>query len=410
MILDLYSHIVFVILQKHKNNILIKLRSTLINNNRFLLSLFSMHSLFIIFLRIKYYEKIDASLQGKLLMNIEIITTPNEELKESGFGSIKACNNVLESISNMGHTVILTVCRTKNDLERVVKRNPDLVLLAVKYLSFENENNVWLSDYFAKHSINYTASSREVLRFDSDKVLAKQHLKKSGIKTADYFTAIPGQYKSEKELPILFPLFLKPIDAANGNGIDDLSFVTNFAEFESKILSLYDTFKLPILVEEYLDGKEFTVAVIETNNGELIVSPIEIIPLVSTNGLRILGQQAKKDDTEVLKQIKDDSMKIKLIKLATDAFNGLGVRDYGRIDIKTNKAGECFFMEANLVPGMTEGSSYFPKACEIENELTYDNVIELMLSKGLNRISYVKPSLINTALTHRDIVPYAMNF
>ena len=65
-----------------------------------------------------------------------------------------------------------------------------------------NENNIWLSDYFAKHSINYSASSREVLRFDSDKVLAKQHLKKSGIKTADYFTAIPGQYKSAKELPI----------------------------------------------------------------------------------------------------------------------------------------------------------------------------------------------------------------
>jgi len=224
-------------------------------------------------------------------MNIEIITTPNEELKESGFGSLKACNNVLESIRNMGHTVILTVCSTKNGLEEVVKRNPDIVLLAVKYLSF----------------------------------------------------------------------------------------VTNFTEFESKILSLHDTFKLPILVEEYLEGKEFTVAVIETTNGELIVSPIEIIPLVSTNGLRILGQQAKKDDTEVLKKIKDDSMKIKLVKLATDAFNGLGVRDYGRIDIKTNKAGECFFMEANLVPGMTQGSSYFPKACEIENELTYDNVIELML-------------------------------
>ncbi len=343
-------------------------------------------------------------------MNIEIITTPNEELKESGFGSLKACNNVLESIRNMGHTVILTVCSTKKDLEGVVKRNPDLVLLAVKYLSFGNENNIWLSDYFAKHSINYSASSREVLRFDSDKVLAKQHLKKSGIKTADYFTAIPGQYKSAKELPISFPLFLKPIDAANGNGIDDLSFVTNFTEFESKILSLHNTFKLPILVEEYLDGKEFTVAVIQTNDGELIVSPIEIIPLVSTNGLRILGQKAKKDDTEVLIQIKDDFMKIKLIKLATDAFNGLGVRDYGRIDIKTNKAGECFFMEANLVPGMTQDSSYFPKACEIENELTYDDVIELMLSKGLNRIPYVQPSLINTALTHRDILPYAINF
>jgi len=336
-------------------------------------------------------------------MNIEIITTPNEELKESGFGSFKSCNSVLESITNMGHNVTLTVCTTKIDLEEVVKRNPDLVMLAVKYLSFENENDIWLSDYFAKNFINYTASSREVLKFDSDKVLAKLHLKHKGIKTANYFTAMPGQYRSVKELPISFPLFLKPIDAANGNGIDDLSFVTNFTDFESKILSLYDSFKLPILVEEYLDGKEFTVAVIETINGKLIASPIEIIPLLSTNGLRILGQQAKKDDTEELKKIKDNGMKIKLIKLAKDAFSGLGVRDYGRIDIKTNKAGECFFMEANLVPGMTDGSSYFPKACEIENELTYDKVIKLMLSKGLDRIHHVIPSNQNIPVNNTDI-------
>lgn len=338
-------------------------------------------------------------------MNIEIITTPNEKLKESGFGSLKSCSSVLESITKMGHNIRLVVCITKNDLNTVVKRKPDLVILAVKYLSFENENDIWLSDYFAKQKINYTGSSIETLKFDSDKVLAKLHLKDKGIKTANYFTAIPGQYKSEKELPILFPLFLKPIDAANGNGIDDLSYVRNFAEFESKILSLYDSFKLPILVEEYLDGKEFTVSVIETSSGELIVSPIEIIPLLSTNGLRILGQKAKEDDSEKLKKVENDNMSIKLIQLATDAYRGLGVRDFGRIDIKTNQKGECFFMEANLVPGMTDGSSYFPKACEIESEFTYDKVIELMLSKGLNRIPYVIPPVINTAVSREEMLP-----
>ena len=322
-------------------------------------------------------------------MNIEIITTPTEELKESGFGSLNSCNSVLKAITKMGHNIRLNICRTKNDLHTIVKREPDLVILAVKYLSFEDENDIWLSDYFAEHKINYTGSSMQTLKFDSDKVLAKLHLKDKGIKTASYFTAIPGQYKTEKELPILFPLFLKPIDAANGNGIDDLSYVRNFADFESKVLSLHDSFKLPILVEEYLDGKEYTVAVIQSRDGDLLVSPMEIIPILSTNGLRILGQQAKKDDSEELKKIEDKVMLTKLIKLATDAYEGLGVRDFGRIDIKTNQKGECFFMEANLVPGMTEGSSYFPKACEIKSDLTYDAVIELMLTGGLNRVSPV---------------------
>lgn len=337
-------------------------------------------------------------------MNIEIVTTSNGELKESGFGSLKSCNDVLDSIIKLGYNVKLNLCTNEKDLKQIVKRKPDLVILAVKYISFKNGKNIWLSHYFDKHMINYTASPREILEFDSDKVLAKIHLKKLGIKTADYFTAFPGEYKSEKELPIAFPLFLKPIDAANGNGIDDLSFVTNFADFESKILSLNDTFGLPVLVEEYLDGKEFTVAVIRTLKEGLIVSPIEILPLPSTNGLRILGHKAKKEDTEELKKITNTKIKIKLTKLASDVFNGLKVRDYGRIDIKTNKEGECFFMEANLVPGMTKGSSYFPKAYEIENEFTYDKVIELMLSKGLNRIpAVITPHLI-TPLSNNTIL------
>lgn len=186
--------------------------------------------------------------------------------------------------------------------------------------------------------------------------------------------------------------------------------MSNFADFESKVLSLHNAFNLPILAEEYLDGKEYTVAIIETIEGDLIVSPIEIIPLASTNGLRILGQQAKKDDSEELIKVEDSAIKSKLIKLASEAFRQLGVRDYGRIDIKSNQAGECFFMEANLVPGMTGGSSYFPKACEIDKSLSYDRVIELMLSKGLNRIVQTMPFNQNITVNHNDPLLQAVNF
>ena len=324
-------------------------------------------------------------------MNIEIITTPNEKLKESGFGSLKSCESVLEAVIKMGHNVVLNVCETKNDLLNTVMRKPDLVILAVKYLSLKNENNIYLSQYFESYKINYTGSTRDVLKFDSNKVLAKTHLKNRGIKTLNYFTAIPGQYKSENELPIHFPLFLKPIDAANGNGIDDLSYVNNFEEFESKVLSLHNEFALPVLVEEYLEGNEYTVSVIQKNDASLLTSHIEIIPLVSTNGLKILGHKAKTDNSEKLKKVLDNKLKVKLTKMVTDVFYGLGIRDYARIDIKTCKDGECYFMEVNLVPGMTEGSSYFPKSCEIDHKLAYNDVVTLMLSQGLSRISTLKP-------------------
>jgi len=328
-------------------------------------------------------------------MHIEIITTPNETLKESGFGTLKACNSVFEAIQRMGYSARLSVCKTKDDLEEVVKRKPALVILSVKYIPLKNEDDVWLSDYFAQHAVDFTGSSREVLEFDSNKVLAKTHLTNKGIKTANYFIAIPGQYKNESDLPITFPLFLKPLDAANGNGIDDLSFVTNFTDYESKVASLYGFFNQPILVEEYLDGREFTVAIIKTRNEKPIVSAVEVIPPTSTHGLRILGAQTKKDDSEKLIEIVDDEVKNRVTTLAIDAFNTLGVRDFGRIDIKTNNHGECLFMEANLVPGMTYGSSYFPEACVIAHEFAYDRVIELLLAGGLARASSTAPPNIN---------------
>lgn len=328
-------------------------------------------------------------------MHIEIITTPNDALKESGFGSLKACNSVLHAIQRLGHTVKLNVCESKACLDEVVKRKPELVILAVKYIALKNEDDIWLSDYLSKHNVNFTGSSREVLKFDSNKVKAKMHLTNKGIKTARYFIATPGQYNTERELPFTFPLFLKPLDAANGNGIDDLSYVTSFDDFESKVASLYDSFKQPILVEEYLDSREFTVAVIKKKNNELILSAVEIIPPTSTNGLKILGAQAKKDDSETMVMINDHEIKDSVTTLAANAFNCLGVRDFGRIDIKTNKSGECFFMEANLVPGMTYGSSYFPQACNIANSFDYDNVVELLIACGIARASSTTPPNIH---------------
>lgn len=82
----------------------------------------------------------------------------------------------------------------------------------------------------------------------------------------------------------------------------------------------------------------------------------------------------------------DGELSMNLRRVAIDAFKALGVRDYGRIDIKTNVLGQCYFMEANLVPGMTSMSSYFPRACEMARALTYDNVIALIVDAGLNRV------------------------
>jgi len=319
-------------------------------------------------------------------LNLEIVTTPNENLKETGFGTLKACHNFLSAVKKLGYNARLNICAKEEDLQKIVERRPDLVVLAVKYLKVKEKPNLWLSDYFSGNEVNYTGSTREVLRFDSDKVLAKEHLRAKGIRTAEYFTTLPGQYRFAEELPLAFPLFLKPIDAANGNGIDDSSYVTNFEEFKSKVSSLHESYGSPVLVEKYLMGREFTSSIARAKNDELIVSTVELIPPLSENGIRILGMKTKSEDTEKIRKT-DKSLLVKNVsKLAVSAFTNLNVRDFGRIDIKTDQQGQCYFMEANLVPGMTYGSSYFPKSFEIEKGISYENVVQLILEGAVSRI------------------------
>lgn len=319
-------------------------------------------------------------------MNIEIITSLNAELKETGFGSVLACNDVKSAVELLGHTVLVTQCVSMGDLSNVVKRNPDLVILAAKYMPVEDQADVWFSDYFAENEITFSGSSRETLRYDSDKVLAKVHLASLGIKTARHFIAIPNEFKMEADLPFSFPLFLKPTDAANGNGVDDQSFVVNFEEFQAKVASLYSVYKQPVLVEEYLGGREFTVAVIQSaDDKDACVSAIELVPPISTGLLRILGAEVKTHDSEALKEVTVADLGA-VSAIAALSFKGLGARGFGRIDVKMDNSGVCYFMEANLVPGMNRGSSYFPRACDIANEMSYNQVIQLMLSESFGRV------------------------
>jgi len=146
-----------------------------------------------------------------------------------------------------------------------------------------------------------------------------------------------------------------------------------------------------VLVEEYLAGPAFTVCVIKTVSGELLVSPVEIVPALALNGLNVFDKETKNVQPRGIKKIEDDTMKKQLIKLTIDIFIDLDIRDYGRIDFISNKNGHCFFMEADLLPSMNTSSSYFPKACEIEHDLSYESVIELIVEEGLSRAPMITP-------------------
>ena len=324
-------------------------------------------------------------IQIKINKSIEIVVVPNKgdlNAHQDNVGIIIEEDKILKILSKRYKNVSVTKISSKEDLEAMVKRKPDLVFSGVKYFFFNNRH-IWLNDYLEMFEIPYIASSKAALDNESDKNKAKKIMQSVKIKTADFFITTPGEYKNELSIPIKFPLFIKPIKGGDSRGIDSNSIVYDFLSFKEKVLDIKLKHSLPSLVETYLSGKEYSVGIFEDNtNGNLRAMPVEIIVKKNANGHRILDFDIKKDDEEIVIAVKDIKIFNELSKLAKDSFKALGGKSLGRIDIKMNHRNVPHFIEANLMPGLRKG--YFYRSCVLNLGMSYEDMIFSIADNGLS--------------------------
>ena len=323
--------------------------------------------------------------QIKINKSIEIVIVHNpgeKNFHQDNVGIILEENKILKILSKRYTDVSITKIDNKKDLDRLLKRKPDLVFSGVKYFNF-NDKKIWLNDCLEAYDIPYIASSRTALDNESDKNLAKKLVLKAKIKTADFFVTEPDQHQHESSIPISFPLFIKPVKGGDSRGIDSNSIAYNFSSFKKKVLEIKTKHNLSSLVETYLPGKEYSVGIFQDSiNGTLRAMPIEIIIKKNINGHCILDFDVKKDDEEKVIAVTNKKISRKLSELAKKAFKALGGKSLGRIDIKMNDKGVPHFMEANLMPGLRKG--YFYRSCLLNLDMSYDEMIFNIANTGLS--------------------------
>ena len=321
----------------------------------------------------------------KINKSIEIVIVHNpgeKNFHQDNVGIILEENKILKILSQRYSEVVITKIQHKKDLDRLLKRKPDLVFSGVKYFNFNNDK-VWLNDCLEAYGIRYIASSRAALDNESDKNKAKKLIVKANIKTADFFVATPDEHEHSSSIPIPFPLFIKPVKGGDSRGIDSNSVAYNFASFKKKVLEIKTKHNLSSLVETYLPGKEYSVGIFQDSiKGTLRAMPVQIIVKKNTNGHRILDFNVKKDDEEKVIAVTDTKIFKKISKLAKEAFKALGGKSLGRIDIKMNERGVPHFMEANLMPGLRKG--YFYRSCLLNLDMNYDDMILNIANTGLS--------------------------
>ena len=321
----------------------------------------------------------------KVDKTIEILIVPNTKGKnahQDNVGIILEEDKILKILSKRYKKVSIANIKNKKDLQKLVKRKPDLVFSGVKYFIFGKEK-IWLNDYLEMYKIPYIASSKSALDNESDKNKAKKIIRLAKIKTADFFTTYPNEYLDTKSIPISFPLFIKPVKGGDSRGIDSSSIVNNFDSFKKKVLEIKENYNLNSIAETYLTGREYSVGIFEESiTGILRALPVEIIVKKNINGHNILDFNVKKNDEEKVIAVKDIKIFNEISKLAKLSFKALGGKSFGRIDIMMNDKGIPYFMEANLMPGLRKG--YFYRACVLNLGMTYEDMIFTIANTGLS--------------------------
>jgi D-alanine-D-alanine ligase len=249
-----------------------------------------------------------------------------------------------------------------------------------------------LLDYL---DIPYTGSNTFSLALALNKALTKKVLQAEGIPTPQFQVFAKGNEKINPDLT--FPLIVKPNREGSAKGISISNVVNAEDALHKKVKEVIDTYKHEAIVEEFIEGRELTVGILE--NGKAKVLPVLEIDFSSCResgeyfytwrmkeyqGNAELGliptfhcpARLDKDTEELVKEV------------ALKTHRAVGCSDISRTDIRLGKNNIPYVLEINPLPGLNPKESNFPLMAYAAG-IEYEDLIEAILMsaserKGLN--------------------------
>ena len=234
------------------------------------------------------------------------------------------------------------------------------------------------------YGIAYTFSDPLVCALTLDKAMAKQWIAQYGLATPE-FDVIESPEDIE-EVNLNYPLFAKPLSEGTGKGIDQNSKIENKTQLKQVCTELLTKFNQPVLVEEFLCGREFTVGILGTGSEALVLGTMEI-ELISRDEPAIYSYLNKEEcESRILYHpLQDDPvLKEKVESLAIGCYQVLQCRDAGRVDIRCDGKGEPCFIEINPLAGLHPQHSDLPMIATQEG-MDYRMLIGTILQNAFKR-------------------------
>lgn len=295
-----------------------------------------------------------------------------------------------DALRELGHEpVTLAIDGRPQTLTRVRKHDADLFFNLVESYAGDDTMEMHFAAYLDLVGKRYTGAGPQGSFLAMDKSIAKMIIRYHDLYTP--YSAVVNKGRVEHAQDIKFPVIVKPASEDASKGIDATSVVTSLKELLEKIAYVHDEFDSPVLIEEYIEGREIYAAVLGNDKPEAL--PLVELDLSKLpEGMpHIAGYEVKFDvTTEAYKKTKsapardlDEETTQRIQHTAVTAYRALKLRDYGRIDLRLAENGRVYVLEANPNPWLDPAAEFAMAAKE--SGRTYGEMIEQIIQAALRR-------------------------
>jgi D-alanine-D-alanine ligase len=263
---------------------------------------------------------------------------------------------VTDALRKNGHDAFLYELSGEKALLDLAKNDADLVFNLVEAYEGDDGKEAHVAAFLDLLGLRYTGAGPQALFVAQDKALAKKLFTFHGIRTPNFASSYRGKIDHMDDLG--FPLIVKPGAEDGSVGIDVGSVVHSVRELMERIELIQERFDSPALIEEFIDGREIYVGVLGNGAPEAL-PPVELDLSKLPKGMpRIAGKEVKwGKGTEAYDVTRSavardlsDELRSRIQTTALAAYEALGLRDYGRIDLRVTANEEIYVIEANPNP------------------------------------------------------------
>lgn len=274
-------------------------------------------------------------------------------------------------------------------LDSLENKKPDVIFNFVEIFRENSLLEMNVVGLYELLGIPYTGAPAMALANCQNKVMAKRLLQSNGIRIPSYF--LTKKKLSRYRHSLKYPLLVKPSLEDASVGIENDSIVTNAKDLKERIHYVIKYFDQPVLVEEFIEGRELNLAVL--GDKRLRVLPISEIDFsrMPDHLYNIVSYQAKWDPHHESYHKTIPKCPAKLPKkveerakmIALKAFEVMGCRDYARVDIRLSKDKKLYVLEVNPNPDLTDGAGFMRSAAAAG--LPYTQALKRIILLALKR-------------------------